>query len=92
MPRKDKKKKTGSTGRFGPRYGTKIRARVKSIEEDMKGHHKCPECGAEKVKRVGSGIWKCHRCETKFAAKAYKPEITSVKEKIAEETGGSSEE
>lgn len=90
MPKKEKKKKTGPTGRFGPRYGTKIRARVKSIEEQMKGDHECPKCGAEKVKRVGTGIWKCRRCGTKFAAKAYKPEITPLKKKMAEEIEESS--
>lgn len=85
MPKKKKKRKTGITGRFGSRYGTKIRQRVKSIEEEMKGYHECPKCGAEKVKRVGTGIWKCERCETKFAAKAYKPSITPIKKKVAEE-------
>ena len=86
MAKKEKTRKTGSAGRFGPRYGTKIRQRVKSIEEDMKGQHRCVNCGADKVKRVGAGIWECERCETKFAAKAYTPSITSVKKKIEEES------
>lgn len=86
MPRKKKKNKTGSTGRFGPRYGTRVRARVKSVEDRMKDHHKCPECGAETVSRAGTGIWECSRCGAKFAARAYTPEITSVQKQIAEES------
>lgn len=85
MPKKEKKSKVGSTGRFGPRYGTRVRARVKSVEEKEKGFHRCPECQSKKVKRVGSGIWKCNRCGTKFSAKAYTPEVTSIEKRISEE-------
>lgn len=89
MPRKKKKNKTGSTGRFGSRYGTRIRARVKSVEERMKGYHLCPECGAKTVNRAGSGIWECSRCGSKFAAKSYSPRYTSLQERIAGEAEGS---
>ncbi len=92
MPKKEKKRKTGSTGRFGARYGTKIRQRVKSIEEEMKDYHKCLECGAGKVKRVGTGIWKCERCGTKFAAKAYKPNVTPIEKEVAAESAEGTEE
>jgi len=84
MPKK--KKKTGSTGRFGPRYGTRVRARVKSVEDRMKGRHTCPQCKAKNVTRVGTGIWKCDRCGNKFAAKAYVPETTSIQKQISEES------
>ena len=87
MPKKKKKNITGSTGRFGPRYGTKIRQRVRSVEEKEKGYHICPECESKKVKRVGSGIWQCNRCGTKFAAKAYSPKITSIQKQIKAESG-----
>lgn len=85
MPRKKKKNKTGSTGRFGPRYGTRVRQRVKSVEEKVRDSHNCPKCGAKKVKRVETGIWKCNRCGTKFAAKAYNPNIISIEQQISEE-------
>ncbi len=84
MPKK--KKRTGSTGRFGPRYGTRVRARVKSVEDRMQGRHTCPQCQAKKVSRVGTGIWECERCGNKFTAKAYDPETTSIQKKISEES------
>ncbi len=85
MPKKEEKNKTGPAGRYGPRYGTKARERVKNVEEEMKKEHSCPECEADKVVREGSGIWKCRRCGTKFAAKAYKPTITALKRKTVSE-------
>lgn len=86
MPKKKQERKVGSSGRFGPRYGTRVRARVKSVEERAKGFHRCPECESKKVKRVGSGIWECKRCGTKFAAKAYSPVTTTIEKRIDEES------
>ncbi len=85
MPKKKKKDKTGSTGRFGARYGTRVRARVKAVEERMREDHACPQCEAKKVSRVGPGVWKCDRCGRKFTGKAYVPESESVQDKISEE-------
>lgn len=85
MPEKRDKEKSGTAGRFGPRYGTRVRERIRSVEEKMKGYHRCPECESKKVKRVGSGIWECNRCGAKFTAKAYAPTITSIEKKIAPE-------
>ncbi len=85
MPRKEKQNKTGSAGRFGPRYGTKARERVRNVEEEMRKKHECPKCEGEKVNRIGTGIWKCNRCGTKFAAKAYKPTVTPMKKEDVEE-------
>lgn len=84
MPKKESRKKVGSAGRLGPRYGTRVRARVRAVEDREKGYHLCPECKSKSVKRVGSGIWECQRCETKFAAKAYTPSITSIKKEISQ--------
>ncbi|MFW5911940.1 MAG: 50S ribosomal protein L37ae [Candidatus Hadarchaeota archaeon] len=89
MSEKDRKKKVGSAGRFGARYGTRIRARVKSVEERMDGEYRCPECGASRVERKGSGIWACDRCGTKFAAKAYDPLVTSIEKEISSEESSS---
>lgn len=83
MPKKETKEKVGSAGRFGPRYGTRVRERVRSVEERAKGYHRCPECESKKVKRVGSGIWKCNRCGAKFSAKAYAPITTPIEKEIA---------
>tara|TARA_Y100000034_G_scaffold83632_1_gene100115 strand:+ start:68 stop:283 length:216 start_codon:yes stop_codon:yes gene_type:complete len=66
-------KKVGSTGRFGVRYGRKIRKRVLKVEKLQKVKHDCPNCKKPGVKRQASGIWYCSKCTTKFAGKAYTP-------------------
>jgi len=66
-------KKVGSTGRFGPRYGRKIRALAGEVELKVRQKYKCPGCGAVKVKRVSTAIWQCRRCGLKFAGGAYTP-------------------
>lgn len=70
----EKKRQTGSSGRFGSRYGRVARRRVSEIEEGMREDHACPECGKERVSRTGSGIWECGRCGHKFAGGTYRPE------------------
>ncbi|MEM4201797.1 MAG: 50S ribosomal protein L37ae, partial [Candidatus Hadarchaeum sp.] len=72
MPRT---KKIGSAGRFGPRYGTKVRKLVVEVEKKLKQEYKCPSCGALKVRREGSSIWQCRRCGAKFAGGAYTPTV-----------------
>jgi len=64
-------KKVGTTGRFGVRYGRKLRGKVQAIEKKLKGKHKCPYCNKLKVKRLAAGIWQCKTCEAKFTGKAY---------------------
>lgn len=67
-------KKGATTGRFGARYGRRLRNRVAEIESAMKQWHKCPYCNKKKVKRDFSGVWICKDCKTKFTGKAYLPE------------------
>lgn len=69
-------KKVGSAGRFGARYGLKIRKNVIEIEKLQRQKQKCPFCLKFTVKRLAKGIWQCHSCNTKFAGKAYEPGIT----------------
>jgi len=64
-------KKVKSAGRFGVRYGRKIRQRVLDVEKKQRRWHKCPQCSKERVKRLSFGIWQCKKCSTKFANKAY---------------------
>ena len=66
-------KKVGPTGRLGPRYGVKVRELVADIERKLKQPHACPNCGALKLKRIGTSIWGCDRCGAKFAGGAYYP-------------------
>lgn len=69
-------KKVGSAGRFGPRYGLRIRKQVIEIEQIQRQKHKCQFCLKFTVKRLAKGIWQCRACNTKFAGKAYEPGIT----------------
>ena len=69
-----KKAKVRTAGRFGVRYGRKIRKMVASIEEQTRAAHKCPRCGKKSVKRVGTGIWRCSRCGYTFAGVTYIPQ------------------
>jgi large subunit ribosomal protein L37Ae len=70
----DRRQRTGSSGRFGPRYGRVARRRVSEIEEAMREPHTCPDCGAERVSRSDTGIWTCSRCGHTFTGGAYRPE------------------
>ena len=88
----DTKKRTGSAGRFGARYGRVARKRVAEIESDMHDDHVCPDCGSEAVDRQGTGIWECERCGYKYAGGTYRPETPagrtvkrSIRAALAEE-------
>jgi large subunit ribosomal protein L37Ae len=85
MPRT---RKVGATGRFGPRYGTKIRKLVLEVEHRLRRDYKCPSCGAVKVRRIGTSLWRCSRCGVKFAGAAYSPSVLTTQ---AETKGGGKE-
>ena len=68
-----KTKKVGSTGRFGPRYGAKLRRRVLDIEGRRHEPHRCPSCATRALHRVAAGLWKCKKCDLLFAGGAYVP-------------------
>ena len=74
MARFSHTKKVGPAGRFGPRYGRKIRVRVRDVEIKQKKSYKCPVCGFQKLRRVGTSIWVCKKCGAKMAGGAYTPE------------------
>ena len=81
-------KKVGSAGRFGCRYGVRVRRRVAIIEAIQKQKHLCPFCSFKKVSRVSSGVWQCSKCDRKFAGGSYIPkyvketEIREVREHV----------
>jgi len=64
-------KKVGTAGRFGARYGRRIRNKVKKVEEKQKQKQKCPNCGLIRAKRVSLGIYLCNKCGSKFSGRAY---------------------
>ena len=66
-------KKIGTAGRFGARYGRRLKKKVAEIEKKMKQWHKCPYCNKKKVKRDFSGVWQCRSCKATFTGKAYLP-------------------
>lgn len=67
-----KKKGMGSVKRFGPRYGRTVKNKLAKIEAQMHQKHTCPFCARQAIKRKSAGIWHCNKCESTFAAKAYK--------------------
>lgn len=71
---KAKGRKTRSAGRFGTRYGVKNRKLVADIEEKMHADYACSKCGALKLKRIATGIWKCTKCEVTFTGGSYVPQ------------------
>ena len=83
MVKKFKKgRKTRSAGRFGPRYGRKVRKLIADIEEKSKRKYDCPRCGRAQLKREGTAIWRCTKCGHTFAGGTYIP-VTSVGQSVA---------
>ena len=68
-----KTKKVGVAGRFGSRYGKKVRVNFVKVGELRAAKWPCPKCLKKTVKRESAGIWYCSSCGYKFAGKAYKP-------------------
>ncbi|MBD3312582.1 50S ribosomal protein L37ae [archaeon] len=65
------KKKAGTAGRYGPRYGRKIRYKVRTVEKAQRGKQECPNCGKHKIKRLAQGIFECRGCGAKITGNAY---------------------
>ena len=76
---KAKGKVTGSSGRFGCRYGRFVRKRVAEIEAVSGALHRCPKCDMQSIQRRGTGIWECRKCQYKFAGGANQPQTPSMK-------------
>jgi large subunit ribosomal protein L37Ae len=59
------------SGRFGARYGKKIR--MAAVEADKRAHatYICPFCSRQAVRRKAAGIWQCRKCGAKMASGAY---------------------
>jgi large subunit ribosomal protein L37Ae len=66
-----KSKKTKSAGRFGARYGKKVRSKLVGVETKQRVKQKCPYCKKMGVKRLSKGIWHCAKCDKKFASDTY---------------------
>jgi len=66
-----KTRKVGSTGRFGVRYGLRIRKNVLAIDKLKQSQKKCPSCLKNSIRRQAAGIWVCKACGLKVAGRAY---------------------
>lgn len=66
-----KSKKSKASGRFGSRYGTKVRRKLVKVEDKQRIKQKCPFCEKLGVKRLSNGIWECKKCDKKFAGNTY---------------------
>jgi len=66
-----KTKKVASAGRFGARYGKRIRESVIEIEKKQRQKQKCPHCTKLTAKRVAKGLWACKNCGKRFTGGAY---------------------
>lgn len=66
-----KSKKSRAAGRFGSRYGKKVRDKIVKIEDKQRIKQICPYCKRPGVKRISKGIWYCKKCNRKFASDVY---------------------
>ncbi|MFH1127005.1 MAG: 50S ribosomal protein L37ae [archaeon] len=72
-------KKVGTTGRFGSRYGTKVRMKVATVEKVSRAKHQCPSCLKTSLKKISKGVWECRSCDVKIAGGAYAPASPAAK-------------
>lgn len=79
-------KKVKVAGRFGPRYGLRVRKSISKIEEAQRRKYVCSRCGKKSVKRTSTAIWTCKSCGFKFAGGTYIPRTPAMK--IVEQSVG----
>ena len=70
--------KVGITGKYGTRYGQKLRKQVKAIEILQKAKSICPFCGKTSIRREAVGIWKCRACRRSIAGGAFEFTTTAA--------------
>lgn len=80
-------KKVGSSGKFGTRYGMRLRKRWLEVDKKRRALYECPTCKRLSVKRLSTGIWLCRKCSTKFTGGAYQP-FSDVAKKMDRNIGG----
>lgn len=66
-------KRVGSAGKFGVRYGMRLRRKWLEVDKKQRVLHECPVCSRNGVRRRSTGIWECRKCGAKFAGGAYLP-------------------
>jgi large subunit ribosomal protein L37Ae len=63
--------KVGITGKYGTRYGQKLRKQVKAIEILQRTKYICTFCGKPSLRRSAVGIWSCRACRRNIAGGAW---------------------
>ena len=63
--------KSMTSGRFGARYGKRIREEFTAAEKKSKAKYQCPACSRKAIRREAAGVWACSHCDKKFASTAY---------------------
>lgn len=83
------KTKLGSASRYGARYSSPLKKKVRDIEEIQRKKQTCPQCGRKSLKREEYAIWTCTKCGAEVAGGAYKPKTDSGVEakRIVEKEG-----
>ena len=56
---------------FSVKYGARIRKRYYAVKKEKSATYKCPSCGADAVRRKGTGVWECRNCGNTYAGGAY---------------------
>jgi large subunit ribosomal protein L37Ae len=94
--------KVGITGKYGTRYGAKLRKQAKAIEILQRTKYTCPFCGKNSIRRHAVGIWRCKACRRTCAGGAWefatsaaltaKTTINRLKKEVVEIKKGVEEE
>jgi len=75
-------KKVKGSGRYGTRYGSRLRKRIREIDSTARIKHRCPRCRLYYVKKISNGIWQCRKCQYKYAGGAWNPVTNAGKRAI----------
>jgi len=75
-----KTKKVKAAGRFGPRYGRRVKRKIAEIELIQRKKQPCIFCNGV-AKRLSKGIWHCKKCNKKFAGHVYYLSTEGIKAK-----------
>lgn len=76
-----KTKKVGISGKFGPRYGSKLRKQWNEVAEKQKGPTKCPKCESKLPNmREFVGVWHCKKCGARWTGGAWESNTARGKE------------
>lgn len=76
-----KTKKVGISGKFGVRYGAKVRKSWEEVAQKQKGFTKCPKCESKvRNMRESIGLWYCRKCGARWTGGAWESRTVRGKE------------